>query len=452
MRGIYKRMPKSSLPLFFALAALLPFIGACSPAKMEHGLSELKPVVRQIHFTEGPSARSHIQTALDVKRRRWLAYGGLDAENRSLGDLWSLDLKTFQWRLESSAPTDINDLRPLGRHGGRAHYDARFDGFFLFGGLFNVRDAAGRIRENVLSDSWAWHANRKAQEENSWQMFCPTSIHDALVLPHDKRLPWGFFEPGYRTYYLLGGGVGEKYQRPDDLSVAEAPATEPADLPESPLIYKLSFRANPRWERLLPNPDKTSGLGLPDPIAPAGAYDPDKKTVWLYGGWERDENDVWQYSDKLWRYSGNQNTWTFVEPNGKVRPPALVGAAAFWNKTGRCLIVVGGHAAGEMRSVPRVWLWLTESAEWRDLSAIAGLPTADGTTWRGGVFAAVEADFREKRLLVFGGRRVKPLAARPVSADAENQTDSSAGPALDAAVALEPTNELWLFEKLPLTN
>ncbi|HOX44724.1 MAG TPA: kelch repeat-containing protein [Myxococcota bacterium] len=132
--------------------------GACAPASWE-----------RLETGAAPPARLDASLAADPARRQLLMFGGRSQQG-FLGDLWSLDLASLQWRqLEGAGPSP--------RSGASLVVEPDTGRLLLFGGY--QTDASGRIV--LLNDLWTRPATGGWSREYVPGPPAPRAWHAALV-------------------------------------------------------------------------------------------------------------------------------------------------------------------------------------------------------------------------------------------------------------------------------
>lgn len=321
-----------------------------------------------------PAARGYSRLVYDERADQVLMFGGFKtmAMNADLWDIWSLDSRTFTWRLDRqedafSLPYNYDCLaldaqsqkvivytiewddagqatgvvqtwaydiatatwvqmapavQPPARWGSRMVYDSKADRLLLFGGT----DAVTFV---TLADTWAYDVESDAWVQlQTTGSITPLHFFDMAYVPEVDRtiLFGGLTSPGGDKWTLMGD------------------------------TWAFDFNTL-TWAKLKPQ----------TPPAPRAyqtlVYDPISGDLIQYGGTLSHENyPAEPTTDETWRYSVAENAWhrviTAVSP-GKRAWHQAVGTPAG-------LILFGG---GESRSdyVNDTWLFSPEDDTWRKL-------------------------------------------------------------------------------------
>lgn len=278
-------------------------------------------------YNELPCPRNQPVVAYHVKQKAIFLFGGFcHDEKKRFNDLWKFD--GIKWILvETKEP-------PPPRSGHAMVYDSLMDRLLVFGG----KDDSG----NLLNDLWSWDGKK-------WTLIAregppPRQSHRMLVDTDNGNI------------YLFGGSDEDRKSYADTW------------------LFK-----NAKWTMI------SGGNTPPARLQHTMAYDPERKKVVLFGGFDRTKNGKVVYGD----------TWEWDVANGwqlKAQNEALARDhhAMAYDPNLKKVILFGGYNQGYFGDT-RYW----DGQKW-------SLLREDGPTPRAGKPGLLYSDV-DKSLVLFGG-------------------------------------------------
>jgi len=358
----------------------------------------------------GPTPRSEHSAIYDAPNERMIVFGGADAHNKELDEVWALDLSTpgsETWTQYNPAGT-----LPAARSCHSAIYDAANERMIVFGGY-------GAQGER-FSDVWALDLSTPGAE--SW-----TQLSPAGTLPAARSYHSAIYDAPNARMIVFGGSDAD-YERLNDVWALDLSApgaeswtqlspsgTPPAARSEHGAIYDTSngrmivlggFDAgreiNDVWALDLNTPGAETWIALSPSGTPPSPYYGYKSVIYdapnermiIFGGWGDREylNNTWALDLSV----PGAEAWTTLD----LSPSARSEHSAIYDALHERMIVFGGWGRG--RVLDDVWML--------DLS------TPGGETWA--TFSLAEVlpdvhighsaiyDAQNKRMIIFGGTDV----------------------------------------------
>jgi hypothetical protein len=280
---------------------------------------------------KGPSPRSSGRIVYDLKLQRAVLFGGTTAW---LGNAYQYTNDTWEWdgrQWTKMAPAHT----PLARGNFGMSYDEKRGVVVLYGGV--TSDGT------VLADTWEWdgkdwkiisQACGCAPPARAWleMIYDPQSAKTVVYGGNDNK--GKFFSDGWQW-------DGQNWQQIafKDVTPAASSYMLAYDPPLDAMLAILNFApggtwswTGTQWTRLSPalEPNQRGGSGF--------AYEPDSKLVYLFGGWQGDNqlNDTWSFDGKDWK-----------EAQSTLRPPALTGSMMFYDPLRKHIVLFGGYGQGK---------------------------------------------------------------------------------------------------------
>lgn len=147
----------------------------------------------------------------------------------------------------------------------------------------------------------------------------------------------------------------------------------------------------------------------------AACYDPDRRGVWLHGGF-----DGGRMLDDLWFFDCVKDTWSKVQAKGPTPPIRDFHSLVYNAKAGQLLVFGGLRDAGTMDVLDDQWIFDVRTGAWSPVAANGNRPTGrfgQTTAW----------DEQGQRLFVQGGFGAggQPASAALWIYDAVGQTWTS---------------------------
>lgn len=268
----------------------------------------------QMKPPSGPTGRAAADLVYDAESDRVILFGGGDRATWGLTDTWAYDYNTNTWVEMAKGPE---------KHlGARLAYDAESDKIILFGGYDTSNSS-----DSYYNDTWAYDFN-----SNTWTEMKPTTsppgrnyqamTYDAKV---DRVLMWGCLD---------------------------IDRWKPVD--ES--IWSYDFNTN-TWQEIKPGELWPSGRDYP-----AMAYDAKSDRTILYGGSKG--------GDETWAYDYNTNTWAKLEPS--MVPGDLSRHAIVYSTADDRVILFGGQVGftDEFNYTDKVWSYDFNTNTWTDVTPL----------------------------------------------------------------------------------
>jgi serine/threonine protein kinase len=244
-----------------------------------------------------PSPRMNAAMVWDSADQQVLLYGGLGANNRYLGDLWSFSLSTGAW-------TDIacSDNGPGVRAAGAVWNGSQM---LVLGGM---------NKYGLLSDFWAYTPG----SNGGWQELATST---PLGQRTYSTLVWDSSDG--RLYVF--GGLDINGLQENDFYV---------------------YSASKGWSSITP---KTSDNPLPRQQG-MGTWDSRDHLLLLMGGWENGQTEpFWG----LWAYDPKQNAWDLLTPldsHGNHIIPGRTASAMVWDAADQRAYIYAGAGNGRSGS------------------------------------------------------------------------------------------------------
>lgn len=333
----------------------------------------------------GPTARTEIGLAYDELRHRTVLFGGRDAANEPLRDLWEWD--GFAW----SARSATNG--PSARAGLAMTYDSGRNRVVMFGGDLHGRTMTG--------ETWEWDGER-------WDNRTPASGNPSA------RADAGMTYDPVRGRVLLFGGrlqgdaaTGDTWEWDGTSWTAKTTPTAPSPRFDAPLAYDgarqrivlfggadLTSKSDETWEW-----DGAQWTRISTAIAPSPrqgvqlAYDPDRNVTVLVGG-NLDSGPT----DDEWHWNGAQ--WTRV-PRDSTRPSLRQNANMIYDRTRQKHLLYGGAVfdSGEIVGLTDTWEFAASTGWVKQAPSIS--PSA---SW----FSGFAFDPVRNQTVLFGGSAILP--------------------------------------------
>lgn len=347
-------------------------------------------------FAPFPPGRSRHGAIYDPIRDRLVIFGGRDAANAPLGDVWSLaldeEIPCWTQMTPGGAP-------PSARYNHSAEYDHVRDRIVVFGGY----DGSAPM----MNDLWALSLDGAPE----WSPLSfpggppdPRSGHGAIYDPvrdrmifvwgHDLtrlwndtwELPlgdmpqWSVIPPGAIPF---AGITRALYDPVRDRVVV---VVSPSDL--SPVdVWALSLTPQFMWSRITPTGTPPSGRSGHSVI-----YDPPRDRLLLFGGFRQTVslNDVWALA-----LSGTP-AWNEIVPDG-APPAARSDHVAIYDPVRDRMVIHGGASEGPVSRRDAWILSLAGTPAWSELSPAGTKPL--GRFGHSAIY-----DPAGDRMIVFGGR------------------------------------------------
>lgn len=263
-----------------------------------------------------PVGRGAAALTYDAESDRVIMYGGGLNRNPWIDETWAYDHNTISWKKMADGPKNLL--------GGRMAYDAESDRMILFGGL-SVQDFF------YYDDTWAYDYNTNTWQEMSPSVRPPGRNYQAMTYDSkaDRVLTWG-------GMYRDGTALPESMWAYDynTNTWEEFPAGE-GPYPKSRDYAAMAYDVESDRTILF------GGLPIEDPAGEVGTWAYDYNThnwqktnpeieppsvsrhalvysvatdrVILFGG-EDDDGVQFTYTNEIWAYDFNTNTWTDLTP------------------------------------------------------------------------------------------------------------------------------------------
>jgi serine/threonine protein kinase len=261
--------------------------------------TELSPPTSAAPCGAVPVPRMNAAMVWDSADQQILLYGGIDANNHYLGDLWSFSLGTKSWTL----------LQCTGNGPGNRAANAVWDGheMLLVGGI----DKFG-----MLADFWSYSPT--PDSNGQWQRL-PNTPMSARA---DQTLVWDSTDS---RMYVFGGLAANGVQMNDFWS----------------------YSASGGWSQITPK-SSSNPLGRQQGL---GAWDSKDNLLILTGGWEDGQGvPFWGF----WVYDPKQNAWGLLLPSlshtSDPHIPGRTDAAMVWDAADQRIYIYAGAGNGESGS------------------------------------------------------------------------------------------------------
>jgi len=342
-----------------------------------------------------PSVRGGHSAIYDPVRDRMVVFGGVDASNSQLNDVWALSLVgTPAWTQLSPSGTP-----PSARDGHSAIYDPVRDRMVVFGGYSSF---------SFLNDVWAL----SLAGTPAWTRLTPSGTPPSTRAGHSA-----IYDSVRDRMVVFGGYSGSDLNDVWALSLAGPPAwtqlttsgTPPSARYSHSAIYDpgrdrmvvfgggnsispyylndvwaLSLAGPPAWTQLIPSGTLPTARDLHSAI-----YDPVRDRMVVFGGHDgtNGRNDVWALS------LAGTPAWTQLTPSG-TPPSARYDHSAIYDPVRDRMVVLGGYSSSYLNDV---WaLSLAGTPVWTQL-------TPSGTPPIARIFHSAIYDPVRDRMVVFGG-------------------------------------------------
>jgi len=239
------------------------------------------------HWVElGPPARQEHTTIYDAANDRLVLFGG--HSNVLSNAVWTLDFATLTWtQLDPGGPA------PSPREGHVAVYDPTRQRMVVFGG----NDGA------PLNDVWALSLDTTPQ----WTQLSPTGTP-----PSARAQLAGICDPVRDRMVIQGGDSG-------------GPTDD---------VWALSFAGGGSWSHIA-----TGGTAPPARAEHAGAYDPVRDRLLIYGG---ASGTPYVFFGDVWALDLATNVWSQIVGTGGPPTPRRQ-ATAVYDPGHDALVVIGGY-------------------------------------------------------------------------------------------------------------
>jgi CubicO group peptidase (beta-lactamase class C family) len=264
----------------------------------------------EMHPAVHPAGRIFGQMVYDAESDRAVLFGGTDAANQPLGDVWAYDFNTDSWEQVASGPG--------ARWGQSMVYDSESDRVVVFGGV-NQRGCVDLAqRPELFQDTWSYDYNtdtwaeavsdERSPQREGWQ-FAYSSKADRMFL-------FGSYDPSASprtwTYDLNANAwsmIGTSSYVPDfrDRMVYDSESNRfivfPWQMDNLTIVYDLNTGREDR--AVLP-----SGASFPKSRRNNSMlYVEDLDRVFLFSGYPVSGPN---YPTDIWLYDLNTNTWEKV--------------------------------------------------------------------------------------------------------------------------------------------
>jgi hypothetical protein len=266
-----------------------------------------------------PNDKAAAQLGYDVESDRVIMYGGgICLWGLATEETWAYDYNTNTWEKMAYGPKD--------HLGARLAYDSKSDRMILFGGI-DVRDWF------LQDDTWAYDYNSDTWTEMKAAVSPPGRNYQAMTYDSkaDRVLTWG------------------------GMYIDESP------LPESMWAY--DYNSN-TWEELLtgkkPYPKSRDYAAM--------AYDVGSDRTILFGGVPIPIDDP-DGETGTWAYDYKTNTWT--EMNPAIEPPSVSRHAMVYSVATDRVILFGGELNDDgvlFTYTNEIWAYDYDSNTWTNLT------------------------------------------------------------------------------------
>jgi hypothetical protein len=266
-----------------------------------------------------PSPRDNVGLAYDIESDRIILFGGASSKDFNMMDTWSFDMGTRIW-------TEMKPGPPY-HMGSSMVYNNKADRMIVWGGFIFEKNTA-------TNDIWAYDYNSDTWTEMKPAVSPPARNFQSMVYDSkaDRIIMWGGWgttnADNETSVWIYDYNANTWQERKTDLG------------PSSRAFHYMSY--DPKADRTILYGGYTGGIPdaawqfstnssetraydynlntwtllapaiNPGPLSSAGqVYVPSIDRLFLFGG----KLDVTKYSDKIWLYSFDANTWTEVVPN-----------------------------------------------------------------------------------------------------------------------------------------
>jgi N-acetylneuraminic acid mutarotase len=246
----------------------------------------------------------------DAESDRVILFGGLDAADQPLDDVWAYDYNTDSWEQVASGPG--------GRWLQSMVYDSETDRVVVYGGIKERGCFDGAQKPKLFHDTWTYDFNGNTWTEVVSDQDSPPreGWQSAYSSAADRLLLLGSFAPAGKprawTYDLNANAVstiGAFSYVPDWRSrmVYDSESDRFIVFPWSLDNYTVVYDLNTRGEDRVALP---SGAAFPASIRDNSmAYVVDLDRVFLFSGYHEKGRT---YPTDIWLYDLNTNTWEKV--------------------------------------------------------------------------------------------------------------------------------------------
>ncbi len=261
--------------------------------------TELSPPTSALPCGTVPVPRMNASMVWDSTDQQLLLYGGIDANNHYLGDMWSFSLQTKSWTL----------LNCTNNGPGARSANAVWDGheMLMIGGI----DKFG-----MLSDFWSYAPTPDGAGQWHRLPNAPMSPRD------DQTLVWNSTGS---SLYVFGGLAANGVQMNDFWS----------------------YSASGGWSQITPK-SSSNPLGRQQAL---GAWDSKDNLLILTGGWEDGQGvPFWGF----WVYDPKQNAWGLLLPalshTSEPHIPGRTDSAMIWDAADQRIYLYAGAGNGKSGS------------------------------------------------------------------------------------------------------
>jgi hypothetical protein len=266
----------------------------------------------QIKPPSDPGPRANAAMAYDVESDRFILFAGYTSvDNYAPLDTWSFDMNTKTW-------TQMKAPGPAYHFGHKLVYDSKADRMILWGG-WNMKDNVG------TNDTWAYDYN-----SDTWTEMKPA------VKPPGVNFQGMVYDSKADRVIMWGGG--------DNTSV---------------WVYDYNTDT---WEERKPSGGPSSRF------LHNMSYDSKADRTILFGGYTGDPNKDFDFSfnsSETWAYDYNLNTWTQLKP--AANPGLLSEFGLVYLPSNDRLLLFGGLITKGSYS-DKVWLYDFNANTWTEVT------------------------------------------------------------------------------------